>query len=117
MPVINKNRYHTMQSEIPVKEMEINLQQGTGWGGDGVVLFYIISSYLETGGAACGGHRTHTPGKGDSGHGGCGSIRQLAGVSTVWECACILCIPAASMQCSRSPSVSQKRRTRMQTRN
>lgn len=56
-------------------------------------------------------------GKGDSGHGGCGSIRQLAGVSTVWECACILCIPAASMQCSRSPSVSQKRRTRMQTRN
>lgn len=76
MPVINKNRYHTGQSQIPVKETEVNLQQGTGWGGDGVVLFYIISSYLETGGAACGGYRTHTPGKGDSGHSHSSTVRK-----------------------------------------
>ena len=40
------------------------------------VLFYIISSYLETGGAACGGHRTHTTGKGDSGHSRSSTVRK-----------------------------------------
>lgn len=41
---------------MPVKEAEVDLRDP----------FYAISSHLGTGGAACGGGRTHTPGKGDA---------------------------------------------------
>lgn len=46
MPIMNKNRYHTRQSQIPVKETEVNLQRGTGWGGEEEGLCYLTSSIL-----------------------------------------------------------------------
>lgn len=44
---MNKNSYHTRQSQTPVKEMEVNMQGGIGWGGGWwAEMCYFTSSIL-----------------------------------------------------------------------